>query len=165
MLPTTDSKTISDSQISTIEITTKQEQSTNNFITQIESTKNEITTTVTTRENIYTESTDHFTYSTTEISDSSPNVITATTSASFNSTSTRLKSNATSTYTSSTKTEAFTTAKKDDSFETVFLTALFSSVGAIIGTTLIIGLSFYCKSKKFSVIHPAVDKNEFIELK
>ena len=28
MLPTTDSKTISDSQISTIEITTKQEQST-----------------------------------------------------------------------------------------------------------------------------------------
>ena len=162
MLPTTDSKTISDSQISTIEITTKQEQSTNNFITQIESTKNEITTT---RENIYTESTDHFTYSTTEISDSSPNVITATTSASFNSTSTRLKSNATSTYTSSTKTEAFTTAKKDNSFETIFLTALFSLVGAIIGTTLIIGLSFYCKSKKFSVIHPAVDKNEFIELK
>ena len=66
--------------------------------------------------------------------------------------------------TSSTKTQPLS-LEIDDSFETTFMIALFSSVGVIIGTISMIGVVIYCKSKKFSMIHPTVEKNEFIPLK
>jgi hypothetical protein len=75
------------------------------------------------------------------------------------------KLHTTSTYISSTQPQDLTSPEIDNSFETTFFIALFSSVGIIAGTVLTIGIVFYYKSKKFSVIHPKGGKNEFIELK
>jgi hypothetical protein len=179
-----DKSTTPDSQIITNAITTKQEQTTSKLISLIQSTANEITTTsqnplqqstpMTTTDNFQTEpsttdsfnllTTDHFTYPTTEIGDTSLNVISSATSTFLNSNST---TNSTSSNLNSTSSMlgATITPQTDDSFETLFLTALFSSVGVIMATVLVMGIVVYCKSKKFSVIHPTGGKNEFIELK
>ena len=101
-------------------------------------------------------STNHFTYSTTKIGDTSLNVNTGT-SVFFNSALTSPKHNSTSTYTSSTKIEAITTPETDD--ENTLLTVLLSSIGAILAAASIIGIFFILNLKNLPlVVHPSGGK-------